>query len=323
MENDVVQSSVSNVIIQPKKHSRIANLKKNKSLLIMCIPAIIFFFIFCYIPMPGLYLAFVKYNYAQGLFRSPFCGLDNFRFLIISGKLLKLTENTVLYNLAFIVIGNVLQIFVAILLNEIAGKWFKKITQTVMFLPYFISTVIVGLFAYNMLSYDTGFINSILRSFDLNPIKAYSTPGIWPFIIIFTFLWQSTGYGSIVYFATIMGIDSEVVEASQIDGANAFQRIKYIILPSLKPTFIILLLFSLGGIMKGNFGLFYNLVGANNAVLFSKTDIIETFVFRALMNNFNFSMGSAVSLYQSAFGFCLVMLANWAVKKIEPDYSLF
>lgn len=289
----------------------------------MCLPAIIFFFVFSYIPLPGIYIAFVKFNYAKGIFRSPFCGLDNFKFLVISGQLWKLTKNTILYNLAFIFLGNILQIFIAILFNEIRNRWFKKTAQTIMFLPYFISAVILGLFAYNILNYDTGVLNSILESLGRQPVKAYSTPGIWPFIIILTHLWQSTGYGSIVYFATIMGIDTEIMEAADIDGANAFQRIRYILLPCLRPTFVILLLFSLGGIMKGNFGLFYNLVGANNTVLFDKTDIIETFVFRSLMNNFNFSMGSAVSLYQSVFGFFLVITANWIVKKIEPDYSLF
>lgn len=323
MNNDISPVNISNKPIKILKRSRLARFRNNRALLLMCTPAIFFFFLLSYLPMPGVYLAFVKYNYAQGIFGSVFCGFDNFRFLIQSGELWKLTSNTVFYNIIFIVLGNVLQIFVAILLNEIAGRRFKKITQTVMFLPYFISAVIVGLFAYNILNYQNGLLNVVLKIFDGTPIKAYSTPIIWPFIIVATFLWQSTGYGSIVYFAAIMGIDSEFMEAAQIDGANSFQRIRYILLPSLKPTFIILLLFSLGGIMKGNFGLFYNLVGASNAVLFDKTDIIETFVFRALMNNFNFSMGSAVGLYQSVFGFALVMLANWIVNRIEPEYSLF
>jgi ABC-type polysaccharide transport system, permease component len=323
MSNSSLQGSIPNSAVTSTKRKKKSSLKNNKTLLFMCLPAIIFFFIFAYIPMPGVYLAFIKYNYNQGIFGSPFCGFDNFRFLVISGQLWKLTFNTIAYNFAFIVIGNVLQIFVAILLNEIAGKWFKKISQTLMFLPYFISAVILGLFVYNILNYDSGLLNSVLKSFHMTPVKAYQTPGIWPAIIIFTFLWQSTGYGSIVYFAAIMGIDSEIMEASQIDGANAFQRIRYVLLPCLKPTFIILLLFSLGGIMKGNFGLFYNLVGSSNTLLFDKTDIIETYVFRALMNNFNFSMGSAVSLYQSVFGFAIVMLANWVVNKIESDYALF
>ena len=295
----------------------------NKTLLLMCVPAIVFFIVFAYLPMPGLYLAFINYNYSDGIFKSPFVAFDNFRFLIINGDLWRLSFNTVAYNLVFIVLGNVLQIFVAILLNEIRRKWFKKVTQTLMFLPHFISAVLIGLIAYNVLSYDYGLLNSILESLGMEPVKTYSDPKIWPFIIVLTFLWQSTGYGSIVYFAAIMGLDNEIIEASEIDGANAFQRIIYIVLPWLKPTFIILMLFSLGGILKGNFGLFFNLVGANNTALYPTTDIIETYVFRSLMTNFNFSIGSAVSLYQSVFGFVVVLTANWLVKKTSPENSLF
>lgn len=305
------------------QNGRFRRFWNNKTLLLMCLPAIIFFIIFAYLPMPGLYLAFIKYNYTDGIFKSPFVGFDNFRFLVMTGDLWRLTFNTVVYNLAFILLGNVLQIIVAVFLNEIRLKWFKKLTQTLMFLPHFISAVLIGLIAYNVLSYDYGLLNSILTSLGFDPVKTYSNAGIWPFIIVLTYLWQSTGYGSIVYFAAIMGLDNEIIEAAEIDGAGAFQRIRYIVLPWLKPTFIILLLFSLGGILRGNFGLFFNLVGANNTVLYATTDIIETYVFRALMTNFNFSIGSAVSLYQSVFGFIVVMTANWLVKKVSPDNSLF
>ncbi|SFT27933.1 putative aldouronate transport system permease protein [Paenibacillus sp. BC26] len=303
--------------------TRRKRLWNNRTLLLMCVPAILFFAIFAYLPMPGLYLAFIRYNYTDGIFKSAFIGMDNFRFLVMTGDLWRLTANTILYNLAFIILGNFLQIFIAILLNELRKKWFKKVSQTIMFLPFFISFVIIGLIAYNILSYDYGMLNSILKTIGADPVKTYSNPHVWPFIIIITYLWQSTGYGSIVYFAAIMGLDSEIVEASEIDGANALQRIRYIVLPWLKPTFIILLLFSLGGVLRGNFGLFYNLVGANNTSLYATTDIIETYVFRSLMNNFNFSMGSAVSLYQSVFGFVVVLTANWLVKKTSPDNSLF
>ncbi len=301
-------------------------INKKRTLLFMCVPAIVFFFIFSYLPMPGAWLAFVRFNYRDGIFGSEFVGLENFRFLALSGQLWTLTRNTVLYNLAFIVTGNILQITVAILFNEMVGKKlniYKKFSQSVMFLPYFISAVVIGVFAYNLLNVQTGFINSLLKQLDANTINFYSIPELWPIIIVLAYLWQSTGYGSIVYFAAIMGIDAGMMEASEIDGANAFQRIRYILLPCLKPTFIILLLFALGGIMKGNFGLFYNLTGANNMALFEKTDIIETFVFRSLNVNFNFSMGSAVGLFQSLFGFVLVMTVNTIVKKIEPEYSLF
>lgn len=307
-------------VVKKQRWKRFMN---NRTLLLMCLPAIVFFIIFAYLPMPGVYLAFIKYNYSDGIFRSPFVGFENFRFLVMTGDLWRLTFNTIAYNVAFILLGNVIQILVAVLLNEIRSKWFKKISQTLMFLPYFVSAVLIGLIAYNVLSYDYGLLNSLLSSLGLDPVKAYSTPGAWPFIIVITYLWQTTGYGSIVYFAAIMGLDSEIVEAAEIDGANAFQRIRHIVLPWLKPTFIILLLFSLGGILKGNFGLFFNLVGANNTALYASTDIIETYVFRSLMTNFNFSMGSAVSLYQSLFGFVVVLTANWIVKKVSPDNSLF
>ncbi len=296
---------------------------KYRVLLLMCLPAIIFFLIFSYIPMPGAYIAFTNFNYAKGIFRSQFIGLDNFKFLFTSGKITMLTRNTLLYNLAFILFGNTLQIFVAILLNEIRSKYFKKITQTLMFLPYFISAVLVGLLVYNLLNYDYGFVNSIIKALGKTPVKVYANKYIWPFILVLVNLWQQTGYGSIVYFAAIMGIDAEMVEASRVDGANAFQKIRYIILPSLKPTIIILLLFAMGGILKGNFGLFYNIIGPANSMLFPSTDIIETYVFRTMMNNFNFTQSSAVGLYQSVFGFAVVMLCNWVVKRIDSEYALF
>jgi putative aldouronate transport system permease protein len=294
-----------------------------RTLLLMCTPAIIFFLIFSYLPMPGLYIAFIDYNYSSGIFHSLFIGMDNFQFLLQSGVLWKLTFNTVAYNIAFILLGNVLQIAVAVLLNEIKAKLFKKVSQTLMFLPHFISAVLVGLIAYNILSYDYGLLNGLLNSIGMNPVKTYSNPTIWPYIIVLTYLWQTTGYGSIVYFAAIMGIDSEILDAAEIDGAGAVQRIRYIVLPWLKPTFVILLLFSLGGVLRGNFGLFYNLVGSSNTMLYPTTDIIETFVFRSLMNNFNFSLGSAVSLYQSVFGFFIVLTGNWLVRRVSPENSLF
>jgi putative aldouronate transport system permease protein len=296
---------------------------KYRVLLLMCMPAILFFFVYSYLPMPGIYIAFTNFNYAKGLFGSQFVGLNNFEFLITSGKISMLTRNTILYNLAFIILGNVLQIFVAILLNEILSKRFKKITQTMMFLPYFISAVLVGLLLYNLLNFDYGFINSIIEQFGGTPIKVYSNKHVWPYIIVAADLWQRTGYGSIVYFAAIMGIDSEMIEAAKVDGVNAFQKIRFIILPNLRPTIVILLLFAMGGILKGNFGLFYNIIGASNSLLFPTTDIIETFVFRSMMNNFNFTQASAVGLYQSLFGFALVMTCNWIVKRIDSDYALF
>ena len=295
---------------------------RNRTLLLMCIPAVIFFFMFNYMPLPGIYVAFVKYNYRDGIFGSRFIGLDNFKFLATSGELWNLTKNTVLYNLAFILLGNALAVFVAILLNELQSKMFKKVSQTILFLPYFISQVLVGLLVFNLLNFDTGFVNSVLTSMGLEKWQPYSDPKVWPVLLVVIYLWQQTGYNSVVYFASIMGIDGEMMEAAKVDGANGFQRIRYIILPSLKPTIVILLLFALGGIVKGNFGLFYNIIGTN-PILYPTTDIIETYVYRATMTNFNFSTASAVGFYQSVVGFVIVMTVNYIVKKIEPAYSLF
>lgn len=316
------QGSAATASLASNKNLFFKRLGQNKTLLLMCLPAVLFFIIFHYVPLPGVWVAFVKYNYRDGIFGSRFIGLDNFKFLFTSGKLWLLTRNTVLYNISFIVLGNMFAIFIAILINEIRSRLFKKISQTMMFLPYFISAVLVGLLVYNILNYDYGFLNTVLVGFGAERWAPYSDPNAWPFLIVIIHLWQTSGYNSIIYFASIMGIHGEILEAAKVDGANAFQRIWYIILPSLKPTVAILLLFAIGGIVKGNFGLFYNIIG-RNSMLYPTTDIIETYVYRATINDFNFSTASAVGLYQSIFGFLLVLACNATVKKIEPEYSLF
>ena len=297
--------------------------KKNRTLIYMSLPAIIFFFVFSYIPMPGMYVAFVDYHYNTGIYGSPFVGFKNFEFLTLSGDLARITWNTLYYNILFIATSTIAQIALAVMLNEIINKTFKKVTQTIMFLPYFVSWVIVGLFLYGFIQSPTGMINSMLVGMGYKAVDFYSIPAYWPFILTFINLWKGAGYGSIVYLAVITGLDPEVMEAASIDGANEWQRIKYIILPGLRATFVILTLFAIGGILKGNFGLFYNTVGAFNTALYKSTDIIETYIFRGLMANFNFSISSAAGVYQSVFGLLIVLAANWAVNKIEPDYALF
>jgi putative aldouronate transport system permease protein len=307
----------------PSLRVKLTRVWNSRVLILMCLPTILFFLVFWYIPMPGAYIAFVNFNYAAGIFKSQFVGFKNFEFLVSNGQLWHLTLNTVLYNLAFIVSGSIAQIVLALMLNEVRSRGFKKVTQTVMFLPYFISYVLVGLFAYNFLSYDSGMINHLLGSLGVEKIRFYSTAAYWPAFLVLLNIWKGAGYGSIIYLATIMGQDTAVLEAADIDGVNAVQKIRYIILPWLRPTFIILTLFAIGGILRGNFGLFYNTAGANNIALYKATDIIETFVFRSLMVNFNFSLGSAVGLYQSFFGLLVVLLANWAIRRIDPEYALF
>ncbi|MDR2102781.1 MAG: ABC transporter permease subunit [Treponema sp.] len=295
---------------------------KNKILFFMLLPTILYFVIFHYIPMPGAYIAFVEYNVSRGIFGSPFVGLKNFQFLVRNGDLWNITRNTLLYNLVFIVLGNIIQIALAVMLSEIGSRWFKKTTQSVILLPHFISMVIVGVFAYNFFNYDYGFVNTIFSRLGLEHYGFYSDPNIWKYIITAFKIWSGTGYGMIVYLAVITGISSEIYEAAYIDGANSIKRIIYITLPMLKSTAILLILFSLGGILKGSFELFYNLIG-NNSVLYPQTDIIDTYTFRSLIGQFNFSMGAAVGFYQSIFGLILVLGVNLIVRKIEPDNSLF
>lgn len=288
----------------------------------MAIPACLFFFLNSYMPMSGIYLAFTRYDFNGGIFGSPFIWFENFRYLFESGSLWTITRNTILYNLAFIFLGNSLQIFTAILLSEITRKAYKKVAQSVMFLPYFISYVIIGVFAYNLLNYEKGIVNSLLVSFGMERFDAYNTPSFWPFALVIAYLWKWLGYGTVIYLAAIMGIGSEYYEAAEIDGANIFQQIRNITLPLLKPTFITLLLLSLGSIMRGQFELFFNMVGPNG-VLFPATDIIDTFVYRSITTTFDIGLGSAAGLYQSIFGFGLIMLVNSIIKKLNSDYALF
>lgn len=306
-----------------KKHRQWLRFKRNRTLLLMSLPAILFFFVFCYIPMPGIYIAFVNYNYISGIFHSTFIGMKNFEFFLQSGDLWRITWNTIYYNLLFLVTSTIAQVAVAVMLNEIVNKPFKKVSQTLILLPYFISWVLVGLFLYGFINADEGVINVTLRHFGMHSIDFYSQKAYWPFILTFLNLWKGVGYGSIIYLSVITGIDSQIIEAAMIDGASTWQRIRYITLPALEGTVVILTLFAVGGILKGNFQMFYSTVGANNTVLMPSTDIIETYVFRCLSTNFNFSLGSAAGAYQSVLGFLIVMFANGVVKRIEPDYALF
>ncbi|MCI6705429.1 MAG: ABC transporter permease subunit [Eisenbergiella massiliensis] len=288
----------------------------------MLIPALIYFIIFCYITMPGAYVAFVNYNPNKGIFHSDFVGFQNFEFLIRNGDLARITKNTLLYNAVFLLLGHSIQIVLAIMLSEIMNKAFKKVSQSVILLPHFISYVVVGVFAYNFFNFDNGFINSLLVNMGMERISFYSTPGVWKYIIVFFYIWKTTGYGMIVYMAAITGISSEIYEACYIDGATRFQRICYVTLPLLKPTFILLVLFGLGGILRGSFDLFYNLIGTNST-LYAQTDIIDTYVYRSLVGSFNFSSSAAVGLYQSVFGLVFVLIINLIVRKIEPESALF
>lgn len=297
-------------------------LYKYRIFLLMLMPAIIYTLIFAYYPMTGIVLAFKKYNYAGGIWGSPWNGLNNFKFFFQSGQAGLVTRNTVLYNILFIVVNTVSQIAVAVFLTELKSKWYRKITQSLMFLPYFISWVIVGVMAFNILSSDYGFMNRLIESLGGERISFYTTPEVWPWILTFFNVWKGIGYGSVMYLAAIMGIDTSMYEAAAIDGANVFQRIFKITIPSIMPTTVILFLMSIGGIFKGNFDMFYNLIGSNG-LLYNYTDVIDTLTFRALISNSDYGMSAAIGLYQSVLCFITVLLANKLVGMYDKDYTLF
>lgn len=297
-------------------------LKQYRILLLMLLPAFAYVVLFSYIPMAGIVLAFKNFNYADGIFGSPWSGFQNFNFFFSSGQAFNVTKNTVLYNLAFIVINLVAQVALAILISELKGNIFKKFAQSVTFLPYFISWVVVSTIAFGFLGYDTGVFNSILKMLGLAKFDFYNTTWVWVPILIFVSFWKSIGYGTVMYLAAIMGIDTSIYEAAEIDGANVFQRIFKITIPSLMPTIVILLLLSVGGIFRGNFDMFYQLIGQNGN-LYDFTDVIDTFTFRALIVNGDYGMAAASGFYQSVLCFVTIMIVNFCVKHYDKDYALF
>lgn len=294
----------------------------NKILLAMLLPALTYVTIFSYIPMTGIVLAFKKYNYVDGIYGSPWVGFDNFKFLIISNKLWPLTRNTILYNVVFIILGVTMAVSFAIMINELTNKVFKKIFQSFMFLPHFISWVVVQAIFQAVFGFEYGIFNQIIEFFGLERINFYASPDGWPILIVFFKMWKVVGYDCIVYLAAVAGIDQGMYEAAAIDGANIWQRIRHITIPSLVPTIIIMFLLSVGQIFRGDFGLFYQLIG-NNAVILNVSDILDTFIYRSLMQTNDYGMSSAAGLYQSVLCFATILIVNRIVKAIEPDYTLF
>ena len=298
-------------------------MKRFWPLYLMFLPGVIYLFVNCYIPMFGIQIAFRQYNARDGIYGSPWCGLDNFEFLFRTDDAFVMTRNTLLYNLVFIVLGTVLAIAVAIILNEVRSKSAKQVYQTVILIPYLISMVIVSYLAFAFLSSSNGYINnSVLKAFGMEAVDWYTQPQYWPVILVIINIWKGLGYNMILYYATICGIDHTLYEAAMVDGATRWQQIRSITLPSLKSTIIILTLMALGGIFRSDFGLFYQ-VPQNSGPLISVTQTIDTYVYRGLMQTNNIGMSSAAGVYQSVVGFILVVSANFVVRKLDSESSLF
>ena len=310
---------------EAKKNRRpfFQEMKKNGAYYMMMLPAGIVVFLFAYLPMPGLIIAFQDFNFVDR-FRSPFIGLNNFKFFFTSSYALQTTVNTLVINFNYLIWTTFLAVAVAIILNEIKGRVSRKIYQNAIFIPYFISSVVVGRLVRTMLFADSagGVMNRLLRMFGADPVKWSTVPIAWPFFIVGAHLWQLTGYTSIVYLASIAGFDREMYEAASLDGASRWQKIRYLTVPLLMPSIIVMMLLSIGGMLRGDFANIYAII-EDNGMLFKYTDVIETYVFRAIKGAAEFGTTTAIGLYQSVVGFILVMGSNWLAKKYDKDSALF
>ncbi|MBP3360914.1 MAG: sugar ABC transporter permease [Clostridia bacterium] len=291
-------------------------------LTLMALPGILIIFIFKYLPMGGLILAFKNYKYSLGILGSEWVGMKNFMFLFNSSTFSILVRNTVLYNLAFIVLNIVAGIMAALFLDNVMSKRGIKLFQTSMFLPYFLSWIVVSYISLSLLDYDKGIINQILGVFGQNSISFYSETKWWPAILIFFNTWKNLGFNALIYYGTIISIDSELYEAATIDGCGYFRRVKYITIPHLKPTVIILGLLALSGIFRSDFGLFYYLP-ADSGALYDVTDVLDTYITRSILNTSSLGQSTATGLVQSIVGLLLILTVNSVVRKYESESALF
>ena len=304
------------------KYVKIKKMKRFLPIYLMMIPGFLYLIINNYIPMFGIIVAFKNYNYSLGIFGSKWNGLKNFKFLFKTKDAFTITRNTIVYNAVFIILGNSLGILIAILLNEIRSKMAKKTYQTIILLPFLLSIVIVSYIVYGIFSTEFGIANHMLTSLGKDRISWYSTPKYWPFILTFINLWKNMGYNTVLYYATLIGIEVSYYEAAVVDGASRWQRIRYITIPSLIPTITIMVLMAISRIFYSDFGLFYQ-VPLNSGPLIDVTNTIDTYVYRGLRENSNIGMSAAAGLYQSVVGFIMVIAANTLVKRMGNGNELF
>lgn len=289
---------------------------------LMGVPGFIYLLINNYLPLAGLQIAFKQFNYRDGMWGSKWNDFENFTYLLGSNDIKIILRNTIFYNLVFIVVGMILGVTVAILLNEVKNKILKQFYQTVILLPYLMSMVIVAYLAYAYLAPESGMINGIISAFGMDKIDFYRESKFWPFILLFINQWKTIGFGMILYYSSLVGISKDYYEAAMLDGATKWQQIRYITLPLLKPTIITLLILNCGNIMRSDFGLFYQ-VPQNSGMLYSVTDTIDTYVYRMLMINNDIGVSSAAGFIQSIVGFALVLLVNAVIRKLDKDNALF
>ena len=306
-----------------RKNRRSVRWKRTISAYLLMLPAIAYLLINNYLPMAGIIMAFKKVNLSLGLLKSPWNGLKNFEFLFTTNNALLITRNTVLYNVVFIILGTVVGVAVAILLNEIRSKLAQQFYQSLMLLPFLMSWVVVSYLVEAFLNVRTGFVvKTIFPVLGIGQFyDFYMEPASWPFILTFVHMWKSIGFTVVIYYSSIVGINEEFYEAAKIDGATKWQQIRNITLPCLKPTIVLMFILSLGKMFYSDFGLFYQ-VPKNSGMLYNVTQTIDTFVYNALMTQNNLGMSSAAGFYQSIVGFVLVISANWIIRKIDRESAL-
>jgi len=305
-----------------RKEGGFRYLWKNRILYAMLLPVLILTFFNSYLPMGGVIIAFKSYNYTDGILKSPWIGFENFRFLFMNETAWIITRNTLGYNFLSIVLHLAFAIGFALAMNEMRSRLLARVHQTIMFLPYFLSWVVVSYIGYSLLSTEHGFINTILQQIGREPVEWYNEPKYWPFILPIASVWKDIGYGTVIYLAAIIGFDKDYYEASIMDGATKWQQIRHLTLPMLKPLVTILTLMQIGRIFYADFGLFYQLTN-NTGALTDVTEVIDTYVYKAFMSVHDVGMSSAAGFYQSVMGFILVLGSNYLVKKYNPDNSLF
>lgn len=309
-----------------KKNSARARFKKNRPLFLLSLPGIVWFTIFSYIPLVAILIAFKDYrlngNFFNSLFTSEWVGFKNFEYIFKSGDAALIVRNTVGYNLVFIVMGLIIPLALALLLNEMFNARLSKLYQSIMFIPYFLSMVVVSYIVFAFLDPTNGYINGVLQFFGKEPIQFYMEAKYWPFIIVVVQMWKTMGYNMIIFLAAICGFDKSYYEAAMLDGATKWDQIKNITIPMLKPVIIMLLILSVGGIFRTDFGLFYQ-VPKQSGALISVTQTIDTYIYRGLSTMGDMGLSAAGGLLQSVIGFILVMTTNGIVKKIDAKQSIF
>ncbi len=310
----------NDILAQRKRMRKREDFKRNLPLILMMVPGLLYLIANNYLPMFGIMIAFKRVNFAQGIFASPWVGLDNFEFLFKTKDAWLMIRNTVCYNLVWIVIDLVVAVFIALCMAEISSRKAAKVIQPVICFPSMVSAVLLSFMVYAFLSKSYGYLNSTVFSDD--PINWYATAKYWPIILTIVHFWQNAGQSSIVYMASIGGIDKSLYESARLDGAGKWAQIRHITLPMLKPMIVLMTLMSIGRIFNSDFGLFYQ-VPLGSGLLYSTTQTIDTFVYRALLQLNNISMSSAASVFQAIIGFILVLTSNLLVRIVDEDNALF